>query len=759
MPKTEPIQFYELIWSRPITLDEIIHTLTNLATLSGRGTVVWEVRVKKGEVKYFLGTYPEAINKVHHVFQTFGKVQFSAAPVTRIRVEKAVELKINRPLLALNTDTAEATIRASLAAMCGDHSDKETVLQLVLGKSFSPRTIDKNTKDPTQSWLSLLLNGVENVRPETQKAMQEKANLHAFLATVRVGAEESTSTIRNVVSGLKTLESTGTKITMNPINPDYLGDCYIPWFKKYEQPELSTKEVSCFMLLPIGASDMPGNLELHPKMLLPPAWYKSPSSSELGSSEPDSSEPNSKPCSRTFAKSLEATPRDLSISPKDSLLHTFISGPTGSGKSTVFVNLILQDINLGMGTILIDPKQDLVSTILERMPEHRKKDVVILDPADECPVGLNPLNIGSLVSRGEDSHNPELVADTILAVLKQIFADSWGIRTQDVLSAALLTLVHTKGATMLHLLPLLTDPVFRLRVLNSKKIRENFALMQFWSWYDSLSERERNTIIAPVQNKLRNFVLRKGLRSVLGQANPKFSLTEIFTKRKILLIPLNKAIIGETSARLLGSLVVGLIWALALSRAEIAPEKRQVVSLYIDEMQSFISGISSDLTESLAQARGLGLSLHLATQYLEQLSPALRSAVDANCRNKIYFGQNSEDARELAKKIPELEAQDFLLLPRYQVYTTFNVNGRNTGFIRGQTLPPPPASENAAELKAESQKRYGEDQKSGDLKYFASLNTQTTQTTQSKKTDNLVDSPVDSPTPNNPPIGRRCKDD
>ena len=157
---------------------------------------------------------------------------------------------------------------------------------------------------------------------------------------------------------------------------------------------------------------------------------------------------------------------------------------------------------------------------------------------------------------------------------------------------------------------------------------------------------------------------------------------------------------------MLGSLIVGLTWTLALSRAGIPAEKRHIVEIYIDELQDYLS-LPTDLSDALAQARGLGVGLTLAHQYRDQLPLDIRSGVDANARNKIVFGLNSRDAKDMAAMAPELTVEDFMTLPRYQIYTSFQSNGRNVGWVQGKTLPPPPALRDAADLKAKSQATYG----------------------------------------------------
>lgn len=251
---------------------------------------------------------------------------------------------------------------------------------------------------------------------------------------------------------------------------------------------------------------------------------------------------------------------------------------------------------------------------------------------------------------------------------------------------------------------MLTDEAFRAKV--TAKITDKIGLKPFWEQFEAMRDSERRQEIAPVLNKMRQLLLRPGLRNVLGQSKPKFDLMDLFYKRRIVLAPLNKGVIGAESARLLGSLVVGILWVLVLSRANIPQEKRHMVSVYIDELQDYLS-LSGDLSDALAQARGLGMALTLSHQFLGQLSPEIAMAVNANTRNKIAFGLNSIDAKAMAAMAPELTALDFMTLPRYQIYTSFQQNGKNTGWVQGQTMSAPPAIQQAAELRARSMTRYG----------------------------------------------------
>jgi hypothetical protein len=410
-------------------------------------------------------------------------------------------------------------------------------------------------------------------------------------------------------------------------------------------------------------------------------------------------------------------------------------GSTGSGKSTAMQHLILSDIHAGRSVLVIDPKADLINDLLARIPKNRDDDVVIIDPSEDCPAGFNPLAF-------KDYHNPGLIADAVLSVFQEVFKENWGIRSQDVLSAALLTLVQCKGSSLLWLPTLLTDKDFRKKV--TADITDKIGLEAFWTLFESMREPEQRQEIAPVLNKVRQFLLRPGLRNVLGQSSPKFNLMDLFNKPRIILVPLNKGIIGSESAKLLGSLIVSLTWTLALSRARETAERRRLVSVYIDELQDYLA-LPTDLADVLAQARSLGVGLTLAHHYRNQLPEKVQAAVDTNARNKIVFGISSSDANVMAKMNPGLEAADFTTLPLYHVYASFQQGGKNTGWVSGRTLPLPAACRSPLELRRTVMARYGKSGAEVEREYFELL-----ESCRSREPENL---PEDDDTP----IGRRKK--
>jgi hypothetical protein len=385
----------------------------------------------------------------------------------------------------------------------------------------------------------------------------------------------------------------------------------------------------------------------------------------------------------------------VGLSPADGLGHLHVLGPTGTGKSTLLLNLIAQDIAAGRGVVVIEPKGDLVKGVLELIPQSRLNDIVLLDASDdERPVGLNPLK--------PSGRPPELVADELLGMFRAMYESSWGPRTNDILAASLLTLARTPEMTLCALPALLSDPGFRHRLVS--KIHDPIGLGSFWAGFDAWSDAERAAAIAPSMNRVRAFLLRPQLRGVLGQPSPRFEIEQVFSERKILLVNLAKGVLGSETAALLGTLVLNQLWATALRRSRIPSAQRLPVFIYVDEVQDYLR-LPTDLGDALVQARGLGVGFVLAHQFMGQLDPATRAAILSNARSRVCFQLAGEDARTLASG--QLGADDLRELSPFHAYAQFFAAGAVRPWCSLRTLPPPAPVSDQAAVREQSRTHYG----------------------------------------------------
>ena len=615
---------------------------------------------------------------------------------SRRAVDQAVVVSARPVGMGLAAERLTTVVRAVLAALAVTAEGEELVVQLQLGRRFSPQALGR--VEP-QGWLELLgLVPIPSLSGERGRRLKAQVGRHRAAVCLRLGVRAASPLrqrvlLQGLLGALRLLEGPGVRLRARTEHPAKLNGVRRPWRPGLE---LGAGEIVAMAGWPVGEGALPATPSAHPRVLPLPVARET---------------------QRAFATGVaDQAGERLGISIGDALYHTVLLGPTGAGKSTALAHLALADIAAGRGVLLIDPKTDLVADILARIPEQRRDDVVVIDPTSSRPVGINPLaraqtaRSGALSSGGGvlgGGASPELVADTVLATLKGVFAESWGVRVEQVLSAALVTLARTPGATLVDLPLVLTNAAYRQRLIAASGA-DPLGTGQFWAAYEALSEAQRQQWVGPVLTRLQPFLIRPHLRATLGQAAPSFDLGEVFTRRRIVLVSLNKGVLGAESARLLGSLLVGQLWPLILARAAVEPSRRHVVSVFIDEVQDYLS-LPGSLADALAQARSLGAAFHLAHQYRGQLPAALKAGIDANARNKIIFSLSAADAAELARQAIDLEAADFQLLPRFGVYARTMHHGRENPWCHAITLPPTPPVQDALALRASSQARYGQD--------------------------------------------------
>ena len=388
------------------------------------------------------------------------------------------------------------------------------------------------------------------------------------------------------------------------------------------------------------------------------------------------------------------------IAQADRRQHLHVLGPTGSGKSTLLLNLALQDIEAGNGICVVDPKGDLIRDLLERIPERHADRLVLVDPAQrERPVGLNVLDC-------DDPGQRELVCDGVATIFRKAYERFWGPRTDDILRAALLTLLREPRATLCEVPVLLLNQSVRARL--TRDLGDPVGLTSFWEEYDALAERQRLQMVGPVLNKLRTMLLRPTVRNVLGQSRSTIHLPAIIDQGGILLVNLAKGALGEDTSRLLGSFVVSRLWQAALARATRPEAWRPDFNLYLDEFQTYLH-LPHSLDDVLAEARAYRLALTLANQHLGQLELSTRQAVDANARTRVVFQCGQQDARYLAREFEPLTDHDLQSLGRFQAAIRLCVDGHTEAPFTGVTESPPAScgDARAAHLTEVSLARHG----------------------------------------------------
>jgi hypothetical protein len=660
--------------------------MTGLATPRRRDVIVLEAIGTRDGVTHKLRINEAVRGALTRQLQTAipGLQVESPDDYTPPTVTRAWRTWQSTPSRSLSTDDPDIISNGLLTALDAVDHGELLLMRWLLGPVRRPQAVGTQVAGSHGGGIAAAVAKAPFLVPsdldsEARRALRIKNSLPAWRAVLHLGVQaqgthRQRQLLGQLASAVRVAQGPGVQVGFDGIRPEIVSQLRRVWRWRLV---INVGELVGLSAWPLGATDHLPVARVRSRVLPPPRALAR-SGHVIGES------------------SFPGQERPVAISIRDSLMHTHLVGSTGAGKSTLISNLIAQDMDAGRAVAVIEPKSDLIQDVLARVPTDRLEDVVLIDPVDACPVGLNPL-----IQPGVPG---ELVVDQVLAVFKGLFGDAIGPRTQDLLTAGLLTLVSQPGMSLVALPLLFTDAAFRQRLVAG--IDDRIVLAPFWAWYENLSAGERSAVLAPLMNKLRSFLLRPRLRRVIGQVEPKFDLRELFTKKRILLVNLQKGALGPEATQLLGSLAVSMLWQTTLSRSSIPAERRHPTFLYVDEFQDFLH-LPQDFSDVLAQSRGLGVGLTLAHQHLGQLTGPVKAAVIANARSRIIFNVSQDDAAQLVRSDARLTPPDLAGLRAYEAYATLLAGSEAQPFVSIRTAAPTPVRRDPKEAKAVSRRRWG----------------------------------------------------
>lgn len=385
----------------------------------------------------------------------------------------------------------------------------------------------------------------------------------------------------------------------------------------------------------------------------------------------------------------------------DRAKHVYVIGKSGMGKSTLLENMAVQDIKNGEGIALIDPHGGTAEKLLHYVPDNRIDDVIYFAPFDlEYPIALNVMeDVGP-----EKRH---LVASGLMSAFKKIWVDAWSARMEYILNNTILALLEYPGATLLSVNKMLADKEFRKEVLSHVT---DLSVKSFWfDEFAKYTERMAQEAVPAIQNKVGQFTANPVIRNIVGQTKSSFDFRQAMDSRKIVIINLSKGRLGEQNASLLGALIITKIYLAAMSRADVPESLAKDLpsfNFFVDEFQSFASDSFADI---LSEARKYKLCLHLAHQYVEQMSEQVRAAVFGNVGTMIVFRVGAIDALVFEKEFaPVFTADDIVNLDFAQMYLRMTIEGIGSKPFSAKGLPPiaPPEYSNKDLVIEASRKNY-----------------------------------------------------
>jgi hypothetical protein len=359
--------------------------------------------------------------------------------------------------------------------------------------------------------------------------------------------------------------------------------------------------------------------------------------------------------------------------------HTYIMGKTGSGKSTLIANMVINDMRNGEGMCIIDPHGDLIDLLMDYIPSYRINDVAYLDPSDtEYPFHLNPLEV-------KNDALKELIASGIVSIFHKLYHYSWGPRLEYILRNTILTLLQVPNSTFLEVPELLTNDRYRDRIIEKL---EDGVLKSFWvNEFNKLTPQMRSESIMPILNKVGQFLSSKTIRNIIGNPTSTIDFEDMMNQGKIILVNLSQGKLGEDSSALLGAMMITKLQLAAMNRVYIAEDDRRDFFLYVDEFQNFAT---NSFVKILSEARKYRLNLTLANQYIGQIEEEVQNAIFGNTGSLLAFGVGATDARPLSREFGlKYKEEELVQLGNYQIVLKLSIDNHTSSPFAATTLPLP----------------------------------------------------------------------
>ena len=516
---------------------------------------------------------------------------------------------------------------------------------------------------------------METVNEDVAKMIEEKASRPMMSANLRIlvsadSQEKSDSILKEIESAfLQFTEPQGNALKFRNLKGKELENLFYKFsfrlFDKNEAFYLNTAEMATVFHFPKGISTI-SQLKYVKAKDAPPPLNLPQEGILLG---------------KNFYRGDESL---IYMKDDDRRRHFYLIGQTGTGKSVLLKNMIVQDMEQGKGVCYIDPHGSDLEDILSRIPKDRVEDLIYFDPAGrDRTMGLNMLEY--------DSAYPEqktFIVNELLGIFNKLFdmkIAGGPMFEKYFRNSALLAMDDPEsGNTLLEISRVMSNKAFRDLKLSRCR---NLSVKLFWKDVAEKAGGEASlaNIVPYITSKFDNFLGNEIMRPIIAQEKSSFDFRKIMDEKKILLINLSKGRLGDINSHLLGLIIVGKLLMAALSRADIPESERNDFYLYIDEFQNVTT---DSIAVILSEARKYKLNLTIAHQFIGQLEENIKKAVFGNVGSMGAFRVGAEDGEFLAKQFePVFDAGDLLNIDNYRAYLKLLIEGQSTRPFSVATLP------------------------------------------------------------------------
>jgi hypothetical protein len=605
--------------------------------------------------KQIHGAYPGAdIRQVdeYQIFSEKGKVAFAALCLSGSDYQP---LRVYRDL---PTDPM-SSITSVLAKMKpGEAAAVQILIQPAAdkwrgqGRSFISKT-KKNEANPDKASFS--------VDPKTLEAIEQKVSKPGFNTVIRcvISSEDEESAkmhLDNLLTSFSQFSSDHnhfTKVKM-PFKQFFMMDFIyryfpimnVPLFRQFSV--LNSEELASVYHMPNKSIETAHIYWLNAK--------RAPAPSQI-------------PMSGLFLGNsrYRGIERPIYVGDDDRRRHMYIIGKTGTGKSQLLEEMIIQDIRNGKGVAVVDPHGDLIDGVLSRIPPERAEDVIYFDPSD----GDRPMGLNMLEAKTEEQRH--FVVTSIVGLMYKLYdpmkTGIIGPRFEHAVRNAMLTVMVERGNTFIEVVRVLTDSAFVQELL--PKLQDPIIRRYWTDQIAQTADFHKSEVLDYIVSKFGRFVTNKLMRNIIGQSQSSFDFRKVMDEGKILLVNLAKGKIGEENSNFLGLILVPRILIAAMSRQEIPESQRRDFYLYVDEFQNFAT---PDFAQILSEARKYRLNLIVANQFIGQMEEEVKNAVFGNVGTVVSFRVGVTDANYLQHEFqPTFNEADLINIDKFNAYVKTSV--------------------------------------------------------------------------------------
>lgn len=607
--------------------------------------------------KLIHGAYPGAdIREVeeYSIFSEKGKCAYGAL------TPKSYDYMPIRIFRDLPTDPL-SSITSALAKMQGEEGAAIQVLiqpaghkWQSLGHSFVSKT-KKNEANPEKASFS--------VDPKTLEAVEQKCAKPGFFTVVRIvvssdSKEQAKMHFNNITAAFQQFASDHNYFTKvkTPFKAFFMHDFIyryfpimnLPFLKQYGV--LNSDELATVFHFPNKSVETAHIFWLNAKRAPAPAQI---------------------PDRGTFLgiSRYRGVDRKIYISDEDRRRHMYIIGKTGTGKSQLLEEMVLQDIKAGKGLAVVDPHGDLIEGIMERMGPERAEDVIYFDPSDaDRPMGLNMIE-------SQTEQEMHFVATSIVGLMYKLFdpmkTGIIGPRFEHAIRNAMLTVLQAiPGGTFIEVVQTLQRPDFVQELL--PRVTDPIVRRYWTDQIAQTADFHKSEVLDYIVSKFGRFITNKLMRNIIGQSYSTFNFRKAMDEGKILLVNLAKGRLGEENSNFLGLILVPKILISAMSRQDMPEEERRDFYLYVDEFQNFAT---PDFAQILSEARKYRLNLIVANQFIGQMEEEVKNAVFGNVGTLISFRVGVTDANYLQHEFqPTFNETDLINIDKFNAYVKTTVH-------------------------------------------------------------------------------------